>query len=80
MEFVEAIHLVSSSLFESSEGRRVEILERALTVILDGVYDKMLKYTHEVKSPLTNVYMLGLFCLLLLLRFCLWRLLCLMEQ
>ncbi len=60
MEFVEAIHLVSSSLFESSEGRRVEILERALTVILDGVYDKMLKYTHEVKSPLTNVYMLGI--------------------
>jgi len=34
-------------------------LEKALQVILEGVYDKMLRFTHEVKSPLTNVYMLG---------------------
>jgi len=30
-----------------------------LQVILDGVQDKMMKFTHDVKSPLTNVYMLG---------------------
>ncbi|MFA5484681.1 MAG: hypothetical protein WC260_00285 [Candidatus Pacearchaeota archaeon] len=60
LEFIEAFHLIESSLYESNEGRRVEILERSLQVILDGVYDKMLKYTHEVKSPLTNVYMLGI--------------------
>jgi hypothetical protein len=60
MEFIEAFHLIESSLYEPSEKRRVEVLERALQVILDGVYDKMLKYTHEVKSPLTNVYMLGI--------------------
>ncbi len=60
LEFVEAFHLIESSLFEPSESRRVEILERSMSVILDGVYDKMLRYTHDVKSPLTNIYMLGI--------------------
>lgn len=59
-EFVEAFHLIESSLFEPNEGRRVEILERSLQVILDGVYEKMLKYSREIRSPLTNVYMLGI--------------------
>jgi hypothetical protein len=60
LEFVEAFHLIESSLYEADETRRVGILEKSLQVILDGVYDKMLKYTHEVKAPLTNVYMLGI--------------------
>ena len=60
MEFVESFHLIESSLYEPNEGRRVQILERALKVILDGVYEKMLKYTHSIKSPLTNLYMLGI--------------------
>jgi len=60
MEFIEAFHLIESSLYEPSEGRRVEILEKSLSVILEGVYDKMLKYTHDVQSPLTNLYMLGI--------------------
>lgn len=59
-EFVEAFHLIESSLFEPSESRRVEILERGLQVILDGVYEKMLKYSREIRSPLTNLYMLGI--------------------
>ena len=60
LEFIEAFHLIESSLYEPSEERRVQILEKAMQVILDGVYDKMLKYTHNVKSPLTNLYMLGI--------------------
>ena len=60
MEFVEALHLIESSLYEPDETRRVAVLEKSLQVILDGVYDKMLKYTHEVKAPLTNIYMLGI--------------------
>jgi Flp pilus assembly protein TadB len=59
-EFIESFHLVESSLFEPSESRRVEILEKSLQVILDGVYEKMLKYSREIRSPLTNVYMLGI--------------------
>lgn len=60
VEFIESFHLIESSLYESSESRRVIVLEKALQVILDGVYDKMLKYTHTVKAPLTNLYMLGI--------------------
>jgi len=60
LEFIEAFHLIESSLYEPSESRRVAFLEKSLQVILDGVYEKMLKYTHNVKSPLTNIYMLGI--------------------
>ncbi len=59
-EFIESFHLIESSLYEPEESRRIQILERALKVILDGVYEKMLKYTHSIKSPLTNLYMLGI--------------------
>ncbi len=58
-EFIESFHLIESSLFEPDDGKRIVTLEKALQVVLDGVYDKMLKFTHEVRSPLTNVYMLG---------------------
>ena len=60
LEFIEAFHLIESSLYEPDEVRRIGVLEKSLQVILDGVYDKMLKYTHEVNAPLTNVYMLGI--------------------
>jgi len=59
-EFIESFNLIESSLFEPNEARRIEILERALQVILDGVYDKMLKFSHDIKAPLTNLYMLGI--------------------
>jgi len=58
-EFIESFHLIESSLFEPSNDRRISTLEKSLQVVLDGVYDKMLKFTHNVRSPLTNVYMLG---------------------
>jgi len=60
IEFIESFHLIESSLYEPTETRRIEVLERALQVILDGVYEKMLKYSREVRSPLTNIYMLGI--------------------
>ena len=59
IEFVEAFHLIESSLYEPSNTRRIQTLEKSLQVILDGVYEKMLSYSREVRSPLTNVYMLG---------------------
>ncbi len=59
-EFIESFHLIESSLFEPSESRRIQILEKALQIILDGVYEKMLKYSREIRTPLTNVYMLGI--------------------
>lgn len=59
-EFVESFHLIESSLFETTEARRIQVLEKSLQVILDGVYEKMLKFSREIRSPLTNVYMLGI--------------------
>ena len=59
-EFIEAFHLIESSLYEPSESRRTSILEKSLQVILDGVYEKMLKFSRDIRAPLTNVYMLGI--------------------
>jgi len=59
-EFIESFHLIESSLFEPSDAQRVRTLEKALQIILDGIYDKMLSYSREIRSPLTNIYMLGI--------------------
>ncbi|MBS3090688.1 hypothetical protein J4433_02870 [Candidatus Pacearchaeota archaeon] len=59
-EFIEAFHLIESSLYEPSETSRTATLEKSLDVILNGVYERMLKFTHNVKTPLTNLYMLGI--------------------
>lgn len=59
-EFVESFHLIESSLFEPSEGRRLALLDKALDVILDGTYENMLHYAHGLKSPMTMLHMLGI--------------------
>ncbi len=59
VEFIESFHLIESSLFEPDNSKRIVTLEKALQVVLDGVYDKMLRFTHDVRSPITNIYMLG---------------------
>ncbi len=59
-EFIEAFHLIESSLYEPDKARRIATLEKSMQVVLDGVYDRMLKFTHDVKAPLTNVYMLAI--------------------
>ncbi|MBU0470010.1 MAG: hypothetical protein KKA62_02335 [Nanoarchaeota archaeon] len=58
-EFVESFHLVESSLFESTEERRLSLLDKALDVILNGTYENMMHYAHSLKSPMTMLHMLG---------------------
>lgn len=60
MEFVESMHLIQSSLYESSESRRVDALDKSLKVMLDETYEKMLHYAHNLKGPLTTLHMLGI--------------------
>ena len=60
MEFVEAMHLIESSLYESSENRRLDALDKSLNVILDETYEKMLHYAHNLKGPLEALHMLGI--------------------
>ncbi|MBW3015365.1 hypothetical protein KY330_03020 [Candidatus Woesearchaeota archaeon] len=60
LEFIEAIHLIESSLYEPSEARRLEMLDKSLSVMLDETYEKMLHYAHNLKSPITMLHMLGI--------------------
>ena len=59
-EFVEAFHLVESSLFEGSEERRLALLDKSLDVILNGTFENMLHYAHNLKAPMTMLHMLGI--------------------
>ncbi|MBI2573615.1 hypothetical protein HYV86_07155 [Candidatus Woesearchaeota archaeon] len=59
-DFVESFHLVESSLFEPSEERRLALLDKGLEVVLDGTYENMLHYAHNLKSPMTMLHMLGI--------------------
>ncbi|MBD3313969.1 hypothetical protein GF345_06000 [Candidatus Woesearchaeota archaeon] len=60
MEFIEAFHLVESSLYEGDEDRRISLLDKSLSVILDETYEKMLHYAQNLKSPITMLHMLGI--------------------
>jgi len=59
LEFVTAFHLIEASLYESTEGRRQELLDKAIDTILNGTYDKMMHYAQNLKAPITTLYMLG---------------------
>ncbi len=59
LEFVTAFHLIESSLYEPTEGRRTDLLDKALNVILEGTYEKMLHYAQDTKGPITTLHMLG---------------------
>lgn len=59
-EFIEAFHLVESSLYETAEQRRVELLDKSLDIMLQETYEKMLHYAHNLKSPITTLHMLGI--------------------
>ncbi len=59
LEFVTSFHLIESSLYEPTESRRIELLDKGLNVILDGTYEKMLHYAQDIKGPVTTLHMLG---------------------
>ena len=60
MEFIESIHLIESSLFEGSESRRLDLLDKSLDVMLEETYEKMLHYAQNLKLPITTLHMLGI--------------------
>jgi len=59
LEFIEAIHLIESSLFEGSDERRMVLLDKSLDVILSETYEKMLRFAHNLKGPITMLHMMG---------------------
>lgn len=60
MEFVESFNLIVSSLYETSEERRINALDKALNVILEETYEKMLHYAQNLKNPITMLHMMGI--------------------
>jgi hypothetical protein len=60
LEFIESFHLIEGSLYEPSEDRRVSLIEKSLQVMLEETYEKMLHFSHELKGPITLLYMLGI--------------------
>jgi len=60
LSFVNSIHLIESSLYEPGEERRLILLDKALKTVLDGIYDNMLHYAHDLKNPITMLHMLGI--------------------
>lgn len=60
LEFVEAFHLIESSLYEGSEARRLSLLDKSLEVMLEETFEKMLHYAQNLKSPLNILNMLGI--------------------
>ncbi len=60
MEFIEAFHLIESSLFEGEEKNRLATLDKALSVMLNETYEKMLHYAQNLKSPITMIHMMGI--------------------
>ncbi|MFC1691125.1 hypothetical protein ACFL0W_02990 [Nanoarchaeota archaeon] len=59
-EFIESFHLIESSLFESSEERRITLLDKSLDVILQETFEKMLHYSQDLKGPLSMLHMMGI--------------------
>jgi len=60
IEFIEAFHLIEGSLYEGDESRRLNALDKALDVILEETYEKMLHYAHNLQNPITMLHMLGI--------------------
>jgi len=59
-EFVESVELLESSLYEADNSRRQSILDKAVSVILDGTQDHMLEFAHRLQSPMESLHMLGI--------------------
>jgi len=59
MEYVEAMHLIESSLYETTDEKRVDSLEKSMSLILEATYEKMLHFAQNLKSPITMLHMLG---------------------
>ena len=59
-EFIESMHLIEGSLYEGSDEKRVIMIDKAIKIMLEETYEKMLRYSHELKGPVTMLYMMGL--------------------
>ncbi len=58
--FVDAIYLIETSLAQTSEERRLALLDQALNRILNGTYETMVHYVNGLRTPVRAIFMLGI--------------------
>lgn len=59
LEFLEAIYLIESSLYESEDFRRISLLDKSLDTILQGSYERMLHFAQELRGKVSTFNMIG---------------------
>ena len=57
--FIDSVHVLETALFAETKTERLKTLEKAEEIILDGTYDKMLLFAHNLQSPIQTLHMLG---------------------
>jgi len=57
--FIDAVHVLETSLVAQSKSERLKILEKSEEIILEGTFDKMMSYAHNLQSPIETLHMLG---------------------
>jgi len=58
--FTDAIYLIESSMYQTKEEHRKDLLNRALDRILDGTFERMSTYAHSLKTPVDTIYTMGI--------------------
>ncbi len=65
-EFLDAVRLIEGSLYETSEVRRSEMLDRAIERMLEGSLERANRFAIRMKQPVNAIYMLGIILPILL--------------
>lgn len=58
--FVDAMHLIMSSLHQVRDEQRKETLDMAVESMLEGTYDQMVKYANKLRTPVQAVSLIGI--------------------
>ncbi len=59
-DFIESIHLIRESMLESNPYRREVLLDKSVSIILDGSQEKMKKYARNLSTPIAVLNGLGI--------------------
>jgi len=58
--FVDAVHLIEASLYQGSEDSRINMLNKALELTLEGTFESMTRYANALRMPINLLYMMGI--------------------
>ena len=58
--FVDAVNLIEASRFSTSKEKAEKLLDKSVDVVLTGVQDNMTHFAHNLKGPMSTLYMLGI--------------------